>query len=76
MPLESKVKNKKPGRPAIAQAAIPADPIYTDEAAATVLNCNLRILQEKFRIGEIKGYKKLGKWYTTHSNLLHFLMSE
>ncbi len=75
MPLESKVKNQKVGKSVKAPVVAPADPIYTDEAAAAVLNCNLRILQEKFREGEIKGYKKLGKWYTTHSNLLNFLTS-
>ena len=46
---------------------------YTDEAVAALLKCNLKVMQSKFRDGEIVGYKKFGKWYTSHSNLLNFL---
>lgn len=75
MTLKTKEKKGKLGKPVNVPVVVPADPIYTDEAAAAVLNCNLRVLQEKFREGEIEGYKKLGKWYTTHSNLIKFLTS-
>jgi len=76
MPLKTKEKKSKPSRPVNVLVVPAADPIHTDEAATAILNCNLRVLQEKFREGEIKGYEKLGKRYTTHSNLLNFLVSE
>jgi len=76
MPLNTKVKKGKPSRPVNVRVVPAADPIYTDEATTAVLNCKLCVLQEKFREGEIKGYDKLGKRYTTHSNLLIFLVSE
>ncbi|WP_026464977.1 hypothetical protein [Adhaeribacter aquaticus] len=76
MALDAKEK-KKPGRPTNVQPLQPADPIYTDEyAAANMLGCYLRILQEKFRTGEIIGYKKLGKRYTMHSDSFKYLKIE
>lgn len=76
MAFEAKEK-KKPGRPGGGPPGTSFDPIYTDEqAAANVLNCNLRVLREKFKSGEIGGYKKLGKWYTLHSDLVAYLKSE
>jgi len=53
----------------------PADPIYTIHAAAVILDCNERILAEKFRKGVIPGKKKMGKWFTLHSNLVSYIQS-
>jgi hypothetical protein len=53
----------------------PGDPIYDLSTAAAILNCNERILAEKFRQGVIPAKKKLGKWLTTHSRLLKFINS-
>lgn len=52
---------------------VSSDPIYTLERAAAVLDCNSRVLAAKFKAGEIKASKRLGKWYTTHSNLLSYI---
>jgi hypothetical protein len=49
------------------------DPIYTLERAATVLDCSTVVLARKFKAGEIQGKKKLGKWFTCHSNLLAYI---
>lgn len=49
------------------------DEIYTLEGVAKLLKCNKRILAQKFRNGEIKGYKKLNRWYTLHSHVINFL---
>ncbi len=54
---------------------MPAAPIYRLDQAATILDCNERILAEKFRKGVIPAKKKLGKWYTLHSNLVSFINS-
>jgi hypothetical protein len=49
--------------------------IYTIEQAAAVLDCNVRVLADKFKAGDIRAKKKLGKWYTIHANLLSFIES-
>ena len=49
MPLKTKQKKSKLGIPVKDLVVPAADPIYTDKAAAAVLNCNLRVSQEKFR---------------------------
>jgi hypothetical protein len=49
--------------------------IYTIEQAAAVLDCNVRVLADKFKAGDIRAKKKLGKWYTIHANLLSFIKS-
>jgi len=51
------------------------DKIYTAENAATLLNCNVRTLRKKLKDNSIKGYKKLGKWYLLHSDIIKFLKS-
>ena len=47
--------------------------IYTIDSAAAELNCSTRTLADKFREGEIKAYKRLGQWYTLHSDLVAYL---
>lgn len=54
---------------------VASDPIYTLERAATILDCNTVVLARKLKAGEIQGKKKLGKWFTTHSNLLAYVNS-
>ena len=49
------------------------DTIYTIDTAAAALNCSARTLGDKFREGEIRAYKRLGQWYTLHSDLVAFL---
>ena len=50
--------------------------VYTIETAAELLKCNDRVLRENVRSGLIKGYKKLGKWYLLHSDIIKFITSE
>jgi hypothetical protein len=68
-------KTQPPSPPPAGQPA-PGDPIYNAEQAAAVLDCNKRILEQKFRSGEIKARKRLGKWLTTHSNLLAYVVND
>lgn len=51
------------------------DKIYTAESAAALLNCNVRTLRKKLKDKTIKGYKKLGKWYLLHSDIIAYLKS-
>lgn len=69
----TKAKNLK--TPLETSQPTPADPIYTLPRAAAILDCNERILAEKFRKGAIPARKKLGKWYCTHSDLLAYIRS-
>jgi uncharacterized protein (UPF0254 family) len=50
--------------------------IYTSETAAELLKCSERVLKEKLKVGIIKGYKKMNKWYTLHSHLIAYLESD
>lgn len=54
---------------------IEANPIYTLPRAAAILDCNERVLAQKFKQGTIPAKKKLGKWYCTHYDLLAFINS-
>lgn len=49
---------------------------YTTEQAAALLSCNIRVLRDKLSAGEIKGYKKLKKWYIFHSDLVGWIKGE
>lgn len=46
---------------------------YTLSEAATKLNCNERVLRNKLGTGEIKGYKRMNKWYILHSDLIAYI---
>lgn len=46
---------------------------YTAEKAADQLGISVRVLRDKLNSGEIKGYKKMGKWFVFHSDLVKFI---
>lgn len=50
--------------------------IYTVEQVAEKLNTHIQTVRSLLNKGEIKGYKKLRKWYILHSDLLKYIKSE
>ncbi len=52
------------------------DVIYTVEEVAQKLNANVQTIRGLLNKGEMKGYKKLRKWYVLHSDLLTYITSE
>lgn len=69
------MKPKKTESTDKAQAAQPAagNPIYKLTEAAQILECNERTLLDKLRAGEIKGRKRMGRWFITHANLIAYV---
>lgn len=51
------------------------DTIYTSQKVAEILDSNKRTVQNLCRNGDLKGYKKLNKWFVLHSDLINFLKS-
>jgi hypothetical protein len=49
---------------------------YTVEAAAELLNSNIQSVRRLINSDKLKGFKKLGKWYIFHSDILEYLKSD
>ncbi len=47
--------------------------ILTVPRAALLLDCNERILSERLRNGEIRGYKQGNRWYILHDDLMAWI---
>ena len=47
--------------------------IYTVEKAAELLGLSDRIIRELANGGELKGYKKNGRWFFLHSDLVAYI---
>ncbi|MGB1270206.1 MAG: helix-turn-helix domain-containing protein [Flavobacteriaceae bacterium] len=47
--------------------------VYTAEMASEVLSCHVRTLRKKLTKKELKGHKRLNKWYVLHSDIIKFL---
>lgn len=48
---------------------------YTVEAAAELLNSNIQSVRRLINSDRLKGFKKLGKWYVFHSDIINFIKS-
>jgi hypothetical protein len=46
---------------------------YTVEAAAELLNSNIQSVRRLINSDQLKAFKKLGKWYVFHSDIINFL---
>lgn len=46
---------------------------YNVAQASEKLGCNERVLRGKLGKGEIKGYKRMNKWYILHSDLIEYI---
>jgi hypothetical protein len=46
---------------------------YTVEAAAELLNSNIQSVRRLINSDRLKGFKKLGKWYVFHSDIINFI---
>lgn len=69
IPMENK-ENKKEKK-----STTPIDGIYTVNQLSSKLEINPRTIAQKIRGGEIKGYKKLGKWFVFKEDLIKYLKS-
>jgi excisionase family DNA binding protein len=49
------------------------DLFYSAKGAAELLNCHVKTVNKLCREKKMKGYKKLGKWYILHSDIITFL---
>lgn len=49
--------------------------IYTTKELAEKLELNVRTIREMLFNDELKGYKKKGKWYVLHADLVQWLRS-
>jgi len=49
------------------------DQIYTVEKAAELLGLSDRIIRELANSEELKGYKKNGRWFFLHSDLVAYI---
>jgi len=47
--------------------------IYTAAAVADKLNSHVKTINKLCRTGEMKGYKKLGRWVVLHSDLIDWI---
>ena len=72
LPMAKEKTREKPV-PKAKQDAPALNPIYTIDTAAAMLEVTPRTLGDKFRGGEIRAYKRMGKWYTLHSDLVDYL---
>lgn len=52
------------------------DEILTSSKVAEMLEVSQRVVENKLRSGEMKGYKKFNKWFILKSDLIRFLTSE
>lgn len=52
------------------------DEILTAKKVAEMLEVSQRVVEDKLRSGEMKGYKKFNKWFILKSDLIRFLTSE
>lgn len=50
-----------------------AEQIYTIEAAAAILGVSDRTLRATLNDGGLKGYKRWGRWYILHGDLVRYL---
>ena len=50
--------------------------ILTSDRVAEILDVSKRVIEDKLRSKEMKGYKKFNKWYVLKSELIEFLRSE
>jgi len=50
--------------------------IYTVEKAAELLGLSDRVIRELAAAGELKGYKKNGRWFFLHSDILDYIKNE
>lgn len=48
---------------------------YTAEKAADLLGITVRVLRDKLNKEELKGYKKMGKWFVFHSDIAKYIRS-
>jgi predicted DNA-binding transcriptional regulator AlpA len=58
-----------PNRPAM------TDPILRIDEVAQILRCSERAVAERIKRKEIKGYKKLNRWYTLQSEVINYIKS-
>lgn len=49
---------------------------YTAEKAADLLGITVRVLRDKLNKGELRGYKKMGKWFVFHSDIAKYIRSK
>lgn len=47
--------------------------IYTAAAAAKLLGSHVKTINKMCRDGEMKGYKKLGRWFILHSDIIEWM---
>ena len=47
--------------------------IYTVSALSQLLGISERTIRKELKQGNIKGIKKLGRWFVLHSNLVDWL---
>lgn len=47
--------------------------IYTIETASALLQCHPDTLRKLCRLGQLKSYQKLRKWYILHEDLLDYI---
>lgn len=52
------------------------DEILTSGKVAEMLEVSKRVVEDKLRNGELKGYKKFNKWFILKSDLIAFLTSD
>lgn len=46
---------------------------YTPEEAAEMLNSNVQTIRRLIKLGELKAYYKLRKYYILHSDLINYI---
>ena len=47
--------------------------IYTVSALSELLGISERTIRKELKQGNIKGIKKLGRWFVIHADLVHWL---
>lgn len=52
-----------------------SDNFYNVKDASEKLGCNERVLRSKLGKGEIKGYKRMNKWYILHSDIVAYIQA-
>jgi excisionase family DNA binding protein len=57
------------------KTVLQANKLMTKKEAAEYLNCSVITIVRKANSGDIKGYKKLGKWYFKPSDLDAYIFS-
>lgn len=46
---------------------------YTAEQAANLLSSTKKVIEKKLRAGEVKGSKRLGKWFILRSDIIAYI---